>query len=110
LDGAAGKKIQAGEADLRLRGGPYKYLTYKALRRLGDEHGHGVGNIFGLKELGGILSRVRAELGIDRSGADRADPNPILAQVFRHASGQAHQSPLRSAIHSAILEGVFPGQ
>src|SRR3984957_12267299 len=108
--GGRRKDSREGKTVLGLCSRPYKYFTYKALRRLGYEHRHGVGNIFGLQQLGGVFARMGAELGVDRARADGADANSVLAQIFSHGSGQTHQAPLRSAIHSAVPEGVLPGQ
>ena len=85
----------------------------EALRALGDEHFYGVGYVFRGENLRGIFwaaGGAAGKVGGYAAWADYADANAVLAKVFGHASGKALEAPFGGAIHSAVPEGVLPGQ
>jgi hypothetical protein len=78
----------------------------KALRALGDDHGHGMGDVFCRKHFRCILVAATGKIGGHAAGANNADADTVFAQVFRHATGKALQAPFRSAIQGARSERV----
>ena len=82
-----------------LLGGAKQDFADEALRLLRNDHLDRMGNVLRLQHFAGIFTRMRRKIRCHRAGADRADANPIPAQVFCHALSQPQQAPLRGAIN-----------
>ena len=102
------RQAATGESGLLRR--PHKYFTYKALRRLGDDHLDGMSYVLCLQQLTGILPCMRRKIGSHRPGADRADPNVVLPQILRHASPSGPANPTWRRSRCRPAEGVLAGQ
>src|SRR5258706_16360434 len=63
-----------------------------------------------LQHLLGIFSRMRAELGVNRAGADDRNANIVGSQFLGDRVGQSIQSPLRGGIGGTARERVLSGQ
>lgn len=76
---------------------------------LGDDHFYGVGYVFRGENLGGIFWATCGAGGKASgyaAGANDADANAVLSEIFGHAGGKALKAPFGGAIDAAAGEGI----
>src|SRR5258708_31378088 len=93
-----------GKTMLRLLRWPQQNFAGEGLRSLRHDHGYGMGYVRGLQHLLGIFSRMHAELGVNRAGADDRNANIVGSQFLGDRVGQSTQSPLRGGIGGTLRE------
>src|SRR5258708_36762930 len=99
-----------GKTMLRLLRRPQQNFAGEGLRSLGHDHSYGVGYVRGLQHLLGIFSRMRAELGVNRAGADDRNATIVVSQFFGDRVGQSIQCPLRGGLRGPGGESVLYGR
>src|SRR5437660_971935 len=102
--------MESGEASLRFLRWPQQDFAGEGLRSLGHNHGYGMGYVRGLQHLLGVLSWMRAELRVNRTGANYRDANVVGSQLLGNRVGQAVQTPLGGGVGGPVGQGVLAGQ
>ena len=95
---------------LGLLGRAEEDFANEALGGLGEEHGDGVGYVSGLEHFFRVFCGAVREIRGNGAGANGRNADAVGAEIFRHAVGEAEQSPFGCAIGSAPGHGILTGQ
>ena len=95
---------------LWLLGWAQKNFAGEGLRGLRHEHSYGVSDIAGLQHSLRFLSFVRAEIRIDRAGADDRDADVVNAQFLGYRIAQAIETPFGGRVGGAAGKGILAGE